>query len=131
MKEFDYTKWDNKPREMWVWTYSEEEKVKSFVAHIERNLAHPVLAIDRENGYVLSWYGHCAEIEQTRRMTNYELAHWLWEGTQVGEFREYTDEVRCYTDFDYLIKAGEELVTDDIKIRVNGGEWKEPLIEAK
>ena len=74
---------------------------------------------------------HSAEIEEPkrRRMTNKELSRWLRE--------KPTRESKCtidnyvYSVHSYEENCGDKEVLDNILIRENGGEWREPLVEVK
>lgn len=72
-----------------------------------------------------------AEIEEPKRMTNYEVAKWIAEGAKCGEFREYKYEDMVFHDYSYTIENENEPCEDDILIRSNGGEWREPLKESE
>lgn len=129
MKEYDYSKWDNHPREMWVWDDDESKKVKQFVIFYNKECTDEYSVITVRHNDIIR-RKHCAEIEQTRRMTNYELSRWLWEGAQFDEFREMIDGMGYITcNNDYEVSEESITVSEDIKIRINGGEWKVPLIE--
>ena len=66
---------------------------------------------------------------KTRRMTNQELSWWLRGCPE--EHREYHLEGETCVCFNYHYNLGNsnEEVDEDIRIRKNGGEWEEPLIE--
>ena len=74
-------------------------------------------------------YKHCSEIEKprTRRMTHKELSRWLREHPS-REYKYQTSDYIC-SAFDYRECKQDEEVHEDIRIREDGGEWKEPLIE--
>ena len=76
-------------------------------------------------------YKHCAEIEEpkTRRMTYKELSWWLRE----NPIREYRYQASDYVHsiFDCKYYNQDEEVRADIRIRENGGEWREPLVEVE
>ena len=131
MKEVTYEDWQKNPtpRMMWVWNSTVECKVKRMVLHFtERNLSRPVIALTSDNITVAN-YKHCAEIEEpkTRRMTNKELSRWLRE--------KPTRESKCTIDnYVYSVHAyeencGDEEVREDMVIREDSGEWREPLVE--
>lgn len=72
---------------------------------------------------------------EARRMTNQELAWWLRKHPE--EHREYTYDSTNQSDglvrYEYVyhgLQAHNE-VDGLIKIRSNGGEWREPLIEVE
>ena len=66
---------------------------------------------------------------KTRRMTNQELSWWLREHPE--EHREYCLEGETCVCFNYTYNSGHsnEEVDESIRIRKNGGEWQEPVIE--
>lgn len=135
MKEV--TKWNNNPRMMWAWNniIGQKEKVK-VIYIMEGDVSSPVIALNKTQCYPVL-YSHCAEIEEPkkRRMTNQELAWWLQDGIKEGKHREYkfpntkTQIVR--TTFDYEEEIASEEIYDNIRIRENGGEWHEPLVEVE
>ena len=131
MREVTYEEWQKNPtpRMMWVWNSTVECKVKRMVLFLtERNPSHPVVVLTSDN-ITCANYKHCAEIEEpkTRRMTNKELSRWLRE--------KPTRESKCtidnyvYSVHSYSENCGGEEVREDIVIREDDGEWKEPLIE--
>ena len=131
MKELTYEDWQKNPtpRMMWVWDDDEEDKVKRIVLFLtERNPSHPVVALISDNTIATN-YKHCAEIEKSRRMTNKELSRWLRE--------KPTRESKCaidnfvYSVHSYNENCGDEEVREDIVIREDDGEWKEPLVEVE
>lgn len=132
MKEVTYEDWQKNPtpRMMWAWDSKVEDKVKRKVIYfVEDKHAHyPIIALS-ENGVVPSNYRHCAEIEEpkTRRMTNKELSRWLRE-KPTRECKYLTSDYICST-FDYREYKQDEEVIEDMRIREDDGEWKEPLVE--
>ena len=134
MKEVIYEEWQKNPtvRMMWVWDDKVGDKVKRKVIYFNENKhAHyPIIALS-ENSDMSVGYKHCAEIEEpeTRRMTNKELSLWLRENT-TREYKYQTSDYICST-FDYREYVQDKEVTDDILIRENGGEWREPLVEVE
>lgn len=66
---------------------------------------------------------------ETRRMTNQELAWWLRDCPE--EHREVcrVDEDTIYSRYIYRKCDANEEVPEFARIRKNGGEWQEPLIE--
>ena len=60
-------------------------------------------------------------------MTNKELSWWLSEKPR----REYTftRTSYIYTYYVYCENEQDEEVPDDFRIREDGGEWREPLVE--
>ena len=69
------------------------------------------------------------EIEKQRRMTNKELSRWLRE-KPTREWKYQTSDLICST-FDYRECMQDEEVFDDILIREDDGEWREPLVEVE
>lgn len=134
MKEVTYEDWQKNPtpRMMWVWDSKVEDKVKRKVIYfIEDKHAHyPIVALC-ENGLTAISFQHCAEIEEpkTRRMTNKELSRWLRE--------KPTREWKCndgnvvYSYYGYEEKRENEEVPNNIIIREDDGEWREPLVEVE
>ena len=84
----------------------------------------PVLVVVDECMY--DTYQHCAEIEKQRRMTNKELSRWLREKPT----REYKYKKGGYIlcSKDYTEEDCNDEV-EDILIREDDGEWREPLLE--
>lgn len=130
MKALTHEEWmeNPTPRVMWVWDDDETCKGKMKVIYIsEQAMSYPVIVLDDDETSE-NRYKHCAEIEieKQRRMTNKELSRWLREKPT----REYkfgsTDCVFCFLAYQE-IDADDEV--DDILIRENDGEWREPLIE--
>ena len=74
-------------------------------------------------------FKHCAEIEEpkTRRMTNKELSRWLRE-KPTREYKYLTSNFIC-CDYDYREENQDKEAHEDIRIREDDGEWKEPLVE--
>lgn len=133
MKEVTYEDWlkNPTPRSMWVWGEDEELKVKRKVIYVLKAGVYiaPVLVAVDECMY--ETYRHCAEIEEpkTRRMTHKELAHWL-RGKPTREFR-YSSSRSVYSTHAYDEDDEEAEVPEDILIREDGGEWREPLVEVE
>lgn len=129
MKALTHEEWmkNPTPRMMWVWDNDDEaDKKQMKVIYIsDKRMPYPVIVID-DNETTENRYGHCAEIEKTRRMTNKELARWLREKPT----REYkfgsTDCVFCFLAYQEI---DADVEVDDILIRENDGEWIEPFIE--
>lgn len=67
------------------------------------------------------------EKEKTRRMTYKELSRWLREKPT----REYKDIIFDYifTRLDYREPIQYEEVSENVRIREDDGEWREPLVE--
>ena len=132
MKEVTYEDWQKNPtpRMMWVWNSKGEDKVKAKVIHILSNgvCVYPILTVtDIDDDY--ETYKHCSEIEEpkTRRMTNKELSRWLREKS-TREYKYLTSDYICNT-FDYREYKQDEEVSEDMRIREDDGEWREPLVE--
>ena len=133
MKELTYEEWQKNPtpRMMWVWYADEEIKVQRKVIYVLKagNCAYPVLVATDECMY--ENYCHCAEIEKQRLMTHRELARWLCE-KPFREFK-YGNGTNCpvYKYHTYTEDEAPKEVCKDIRIRDDGGKWKEPLIEVE
>ena len=132
MKEVTYEDWQKNPtpRMMWVWNTKVDDKVKTKVIYILNNgvCVYPILTVtDIDDDY--ETYKHCAEIEEpkTRRMTNKELSRWLRENP-TREYKYLTSDYICST-FDYREYKQDEEVSEDMRIREDDGEWREPLVE--
>ena len=129
MKEVTHEDWlkNPTPRMMWVWDSSENNKKQLKVIYISKeDITHPVIAL-AYGDIDSSSYKHCAEIDEFRRMTNKELSRWLREHPS----REYKYQAGdyIYSAFNYRECKQDEEVHKDIRIRENGGEWREPLVE--
>ena len=134
MKEVTYEDWQKNPtpRMMWVWNSKVEDKEKAKVIHILSNgvCVYPILTVtDIDDDY--ETYKHCAEIEEpkTRRMTNKELSRWLRE-KPTRECKYLNSEYICST-FEYREYVKDEEVHEDMRIREDDGEWREPLVEVE
>ena len=131
MKEVTYEDWQKNPtpRMMWVWNDDVENKEKIKVAYVLNNgCTYRVLSIVDEDS-AFETFKHCAEIEKQRRMTNKELAHWLKE-KPTREFK-YSSSRFIYTFHSYDENCGDEEIHEDILIREDDGEWREPLVEVE
>lgn len=128
MKELTYNDWlkNPVPRNMWVWDSNESKKVQRKVIYFEPKLSFPIFAI-ASNEISTDNFKHCAEIGKQRRMTYKELSRWLRENP-TREYR-YTTSNYIFTSSDYRENNKNKEVHEDIRIRENDGEWKEPLIE--
>ena len=131
MKEITYEDWQKNPtpRMMWVWNSKGEDKVKAKVIHILSNgvCVYPILTVtDIDDDY--ETYKHCAEIKKQRRMTNKELSWWLSE--KPHRERKFAG-TNVYSYYVYVENEQDEEVPEDIRIRENGGEWREPLVEVE
>ena len=130
MKEVTHEDWlkNPTPRMMWVWNSKVEDKVQAKVIYVLKLDTYPVITLT-DNDVDLIRYKHCAEIEKQRRMTNKELSWWLSEKPYrerkiAGVLHSY-----IYTFYTYNENEQDEEVSDNILIRENGGEWREPLVE--
>ena len=136
MKEVTYEEWQKNPtpRMMWVWDDKVGDKVKRKVIYFNENKhAHyPIIALS-ENSAMSVGYKRCAEIEEpkTRRMTNKELSQWLRENP-TREYK-YSNSISCYvySSLAYVEDYGDREVRNDIVIREDDGEWREPLVEVE
>ena len=132
MKEVTYEDWQKNPtpRMMWVWDDNvEKEKVKRKVVYIlsgVRGRKQNVITLYTDESCTYA-YAHCAEIEKQRRMTNKELSRWL-RGKPTREYKYLTSDYICST-FDYREYKQDEEVSEDMRIREDDGEWREPLME--
>ena len=134
MKEVTYEDWlkNPTPRMMWVWddeSSRKKLKVLYILSEEEYVTRFRVIALANGDSCAIRRYAHCAEIEEskTRRMTNKELSRWLREKPT----REYMYTTRGYvcSKFDYRENYQDEEVSEDIRIREDDGEWREPLVE--
>ena len=130
MKEVTYEDWQKNPtpRMMWVWNSNVENKVLAKVIYVIKSDAYSVITLI-DNDVDLLRYKHCAEIEKQRLMTNKELSRWLRE-KPTREWKYQTSDFICST-FDYRECMQDEEVYDDIFIREDDGEWREPLVEVE
>lgn len=131
MKEVTYEDWQKNPipRMMWVWCSEDEEKKKRKVVYIlsgVKGKKYNVLTVADEETCTTA-YTHCAEIEKQRRMTNKELARWLKE-KPTREYK-YVNDNYIFSYYEYKESCGDEEVPEDILIREDDGEWREPLVE--
>ena len=137
MKEVTYEDWQKNPtpRMMWVWNDDVENKEKIKVAYVLNNgRTYRVLSIVDEDS-AFETFKHCAEIEKQRRMTNKELSCWLSEKPH----RERKSTKACkstratyiFTYYTYKENEQDEEVPNNILIREDDGEWREPLVEVE
>ena len=133
MKEVTYEEWQKNPtpRMMWVWNVNVDNKVQAKVIYV---IKHDVYSVITDNGVDLLRYKHCAEIEEieepkTRRMTNKELSWWLRE-KPTREYKYQTSDYICST-YDYREYVQDKEILDDILIREDDSEWREPLVEVE
>ena len=133
MKEVTYEEWQKNPtpRMMWVWDDKDKEKIKRKVVYIlsgVRGRKQNVITLYTDESCTYA-YAHCAEIEKQRRMTNQELAWWLRE-KPTREWK-YMNGVTVYGYYGYEEKCENEEVLNNILIREDDGEWREPLVEVE
>ena len=130
MKEVTYEDWQKNPtpRMMWVWNTTVEDKVQAKVIFVVKADAciYPVLSIKKDD-VEYDTFQHCAEIEKQRRMTNIELSRWLRE-KPTREWK-YKNGVTVYGYYGYEEKCENEEVLNNILIREDDSEWREPLVE--
>ena len=131
MKEVTYEDWQKNPtpRMMWVWDSFENDKKQRKVIYIsELGIPYSIFALT-EDKLDIEHFKYCAEIEEpkTRRMTNKELSRWL-RGKPTREYKYLTSDYICNT-FDYREYVQDEEVHEDMRIREDDGEWREPLVE--
>ena len=130
MKEVTYEDWlsNPTPRMMWVWDVNEKDKVRRKVVYVIKggSCNYPVRATtDYDTDYEA--YMHCAEIKKQRRMTNKELSRWFRE-KPTREWK-YKDGISVYGYYGYEEKRVNEEVLNNILIREDDDDWKEPLVE--
>ena len=131
MKEVTYEDWQKNPipRMMWVWDNDESEKKKRKVVYVlsgVKGKKYNVLTVaDKET--CTAAYTHCAEIEKQRRMTNKELSRWLRE-KPTREWK-YTVDSRIYNNYNYEEDNADIDCWNEVVIREDDGEWREPLVE--
>ena len=126
MKEVTYEDWQKNPtpRVMWVWDRDVAYKKKlKVIYYSNKGSVYPVITLTSDDVEFES-FKHCAEIEETkrRRMTNKELASWLREKPTRGF--KYSNSIYTYDEY-----CEDEEVPEDIRIREDDGEWREPLVE--
>lgn len=135
MKEITHEDWikNQTPRFMWCWNDDEADKVKLYVVCVLSKEECDVCGVTFPIRALYSCAKHCAELEETKkiRMTNYELAKWLYEGASCGEFREYKCEEYVHHYYSYSTDGENIPCPDNILIRSNGGEWHAPLVEVE
>ena len=133
MKELTHEEWMKNltPRVMWVWDDDETCRGKLKVIYIsEKSLMYPVVAL-ADNDKEICRYKHCAEVPKARRMTNKELSRWLRENP-TRECKYGPDDIYAVFSYhSYVEREASEEVTEEVLIRENDGEWREPLIEVE
>lgn len=132
MEEVTYEDWQKNPtpRMMWVWNSNVENKVQAKVIYVIKSDAYSVITLT-DNDVDLLRYKHCAEIEEpkTRRMTNKELSWWLSE--KPHRERKFARAPYIYTYYTYCENEQDKEILDNILIREDDGEWREPLVEVE
>ena len=133
MKEVTYEDWQKNPtpRMMWVWDSNENAKQQRKVIYIsELGISYPIFALT-EDKISTEQFKHCAEIEElkTRRMTYKELSRWLRE-KPTREYKYLTSDFIC-CNYDYREENQDKEAHEDILIREDDGEWREPLVEVE
>ena len=131
MKEVTYEDWQKNPtpRMMWVWNDDVENKEKIKVAYVFNDVpTYRVLSIVDDDS-AFETFKHCAEIEEPkiRRMTHKELARWLRE-KPTREYKYLTSDFIC-CNYNYREENQDKEAHEDIRIREDDGEWREPLVE--
>ena len=130
LKEVTYEDWKKNPtpRMMWVWGNEEMSKVNRKVVYIlrENYVPNKVITVDNDDSDY-EFYRHCAEIGKSRRMTNKELSWWLTE--KPHRERKYARGPYIYIYYTYNENEQDEEVPDNLLIREDDGEWREPLVE--
>lgn len=128
MKEVTYEDWQKNPtpRMMWVWDNDVKYKMKRMIVYITdvNENEYPVISVNKDGD--VAYYKHCAEIGKQRRMTNKELSRWLRE--KPTRERKFAG-TNVYSYYVYAENEQDEEVPEDIRIRENDGEWREPLVE--
>ena len=130
MKEVTNKEWikNPTPRKMRVWQDDEKSYViRKVVCVISDNcVPNKVITIDNDDSdYEV--YRHCAEIGKQRRMTHKELSRWLSE--KPHRERKSARSPYIFTFYTYNENDKDEEVSDDVLIREDDGEWREPLVE--
>lgn len=133
MKEVTCEDWiqNPTPRLMWVWDSNENNKLQRKVIYFnELDIMYPIFALSADMRSTEK-FKCCAEIEKsvTRQMTNKELSRWLRE-KPTREYK-YNNCIVCpvYSSHTYDEDCGDKEVYENVLIREDDGEWKEPLIE--
>ena len=133
MKELTHEDWikNPTPRMMWVWDNEAHKKQMKVIYFSDKYMPYSVIAVDNNEASEYR-YKHCAEIEKQkqRRMTHKELSRWLREKpTREFRYSSYRSVYSFHTyDEDYEEDAE---VPEDILIREDDSEWREPLVEEK
>ena len=136
MKEVTYEEWQKNPtpRMMWVWSYDEDCKAQRKVIYVLRAgvCENQVLTVLDESTY--ETFKHCAEIVKQRRMTNKELARWLRENP-TREYKYFSIDSSnnsfVHYSYSYIENCADDEISEQILIREDDGEWREPLVEVE
>lgn len=132
MKEITYEEWQKNPtpRMMWVWDNKIDDKEKKKVVYIVgKNSSFSVITVEQNDGVV--YFKHCAEIEKQRRMTNKELSRWLREKPTREYKRSSRTDIVANCFYSYIEENADQEVDENILIREDDGEWREPLVEVE
>ena len=136
MKELTHEDWmkNPTPRMMWVWDNNGANRKKGRVIYIsEYDVKYPVIVL-ADNGEGTHVYMYCAEITKTRRMTHKELSRWLRENpTRNYKYYCVDDSNNSFVhySYSYIESWADDEISEQILIRENDGEWREPLIEVE
>lgn len=134
MKDVAYEDWQKNPtpRMMWVWDVNKKDKVQRKVVYVAKggSCNFPVRAVTGDD-IDYEAYMHCAEIEEpkTRRMTNKEFSRWLREKPTREYKRFKSDDALVSYYHNYTERTANEEIEDDILIREDDSDWREPLVE--
>ena len=130
MKELTHEEWmeNPTPRMMWVWDDEYNKSKRKVIYVAEQNVKYPVITLT-ENEVINSRYKHCAEIAKTRRMTNKELSRWLRENPTRECKYGPADIYAVFSYHSYVEREASEEGTEEVLIRENDGEWREPLVK--
>lgn len=132
MKEVTYEEWikNPTPRKMRVWKDDEKSYVIRKVVYILKKnyVLNRVITIDSDESD-FDLYGHCAEIEKPRRMTQKELSRWLREKPTREYKRSCRTDIVANCFYSYIEEDADQEVEEHFLIREDDGEWREPLVE--
>ena len=131
MKEVTYEDWQKNPtpRMMWVWdSIGDAKEQRKVIYFLSPKLSFPIVALTNDE-VSTEHFKHCAEVEKpkTRRMTNKELSRWTRE--KLTREWKYKDGISVYCYCGYEEKRENKEVPDNVLIREDDGEWREPLVE--
>ena len=131
MKEVTYEDWQKNPtpRMMWVWdSYGDAKQKRKVIYFLDPKLSYSVLALT-EDKTSTEHFRHCAEIEKQRRMTHKEFSRWLRE-KPTREWK-WSFERCIYSVYDYDEQYADKEMGQNIRIREDDGEWREPIVEVE